>query len=109
MKTILNGVLKLSVVCFITFTFQTCKKESELQPQAVKEDNALQISGQVSVGTSYIVSSLVSGVNSQNLPKVQSPFRICSATDGSLYVSSPNSGGLIYKISQRETLQGSPT
>lgn len=50
------------------------------------------------LSTSYIVSTLVSGVNPNNTSKVQSPYHICSAADGNLYVSAPNAGGLIYKI-----------
>lgn len=101
MKTIFNGALKLIIICYAILAFQTCKKESQIQPQASEENIALQSPQQFSLSSSYVVSTLVSGLNSNNLPKVQFPYHICSAADGTLYVSSPNAGVLTYKITQQ--------
>jgi len=58
----------------------------------------LQSVGIPVAGDAYMVSSLVSGIGANGLIKVQQPYRICSATDGTLYVTAPNAFGVVYKI-----------
>jgi|GEM_PF-6561571 len=107
MKAVSTFALKFMAICLFFIIFQTCKKDLII-PETEREGFARQNFSINSIGNLYKVSTLVSGVNSNGLSKLQSPYRICSATVGSMYVSAPNAGELIYKISQGGNVSRQP-
>ncbi|TSD64068.1 hypothetical protein FFF34_016070 [Inquilinus sp. KBS0705] len=97
MKKMLTKVFKIATVLLISLFFQTCKKDLIL-PEVPKGSLLTQNVNANFTGPSYVVSTYISGTLPSGLKKIQLPYHICSAADGNMYVSSPNSGGLIYKI-----------
>ncbi|HMG11139.1 MAG TPA: hypothetical protein VK609_21645 [Mucilaginibacter sp.] len=102
MKTILNRIFTFMVICLVTCSLPGCKKD-RVSPETVTTIDAIQTPNARALSGSYIVSSLVSGRTQQgsppvSTPNVAAPFRICSAADGTMYVTAPNAGGLLYKI-----------
>jgi sugar lactone lactonase YvrE len=98
MKTDLTKSIVFISMCFAAFALQSCRKDV-LLPETISNDDALRSTKSAVASGSYVVTSFISGQNSHDVPNIASPYRICSAADGTLYVTSPNSGGQIYKIS----------
>lgn len=105
MKMNLNRVMLTLTSFILLFCFFGCKKEKviDYKPNAQVEIDTPAMNLDLASVSSYTVSTLVSGLTSSFpiVSKVQYPFRICSSADGTLYVSAPNAGGLLYKISQQ--------
>lgn len=97
MKTILNWTLTFIIICLVTCSLPGCKKDM-VSPETVTTIDAIQTPNARVLSGSYVVSSLVSGQTPQGQSIIFNPYRICSADDGTMYVTSPNSGGQIFKI-----------
>nr|WP_294941614.1 hypothetical protein [uncultured Mucilaginibacter sp.] len=97
MKTNTKSALSIAVPIMVCISLAGCKKDI-LLPEKNPNMLALQVTGTPVAGDAYTVSTLVSGLGTDGLLKIQSPYRICSATDGTLYITAPNSFGAIYKI-----------
>jgi hypothetical protein len=98
METTIKIALGFILASMMCISLAGCKKDMLILDKN-PDEIALQSTGVPVAGDAYVVSSLVSGLGSNGLLKVQQPYRICSATDGTLYVTAPNTDGIIYKIS----------
>lgn len=96
MKTMLHQVYKFTAVLFICLFFQTCKKDLIFN-ETLKDETSVQRVDVKASEASYEVTTFVSGIYPNGMPKVSFPQRICSAVDGNIYVTSP--GGFVGKIS----------
>ncbi|TFF39815.1 NHL repeat-containing protein [Mucilaginibacter psychrotolerans] len=97
MKTNTKAALNIAVPVMVCISFAGCKKDM-LIPKKKTHDLELQVTAPPVAGDAYTVSTLVSGLGTDGLLKIQSPYRICSATNGNLFITAPNSFGAIYKI-----------